>query len=526
MQIRRRTSKSVARRHDLNYFRHPSRLRRWQGILALVAVAASLVWLVVTFGFTGQQMLSSGPISSAHAVFGTKCESCHLPKHGGLFQRAGFNRNVPDSACMQCHAVPAHQESLLKHIAGMPQPSCSSCHVEHEGSMMLAQTADSGCIQCHSHLIIPAGAPHIATAIYSFVKGHPQFAPLTAKFHSVQAIRFSHAEHMKAGLLGPHGKVNMQCSDCHRPEADKGDAWPYGSASAPRLEDATYTLGGHEISHKETHYLLASDHGRAYMAPIAFATGCHDCHTLRFDRHVKAEAPHEDIAKVRVFIANKIRAFAVEHPQVVAYEIRNWAAVEAKEGTEGGNLQAVSMDEQDAKNRIPRQKLKAVPHNVQEWITIRTAQSERRLWHKTCNLCHVMEIPDIPVDASVQEMAADLKNPEMLPTMQPTRQPIRWEPDAIFSHEAHQAVSCKSCHTKALKSQSGQDILLPSIATCKTCHDGKSSPQGPVLAAGHAESGCFLCHEYHNWLDPKLRPKPAKSEGMKELSIVLDMQHP
>ncbi len=515
MQIRRRTSKSVARRHDRNYFKNPSRLRRWQGILALVAVVASCVWVVATFGFTGQQMLSSGPISSAHAVFGAKCESCHLPRQHGLFERAGFSRNVPDRACMQCHAVPAHQEILLHPIAGMPKPSCSSCHVEHEGSMMLADTADSGCIDCHSHLIIPAGAPHIATAIFSFVKGHPEFAPLEANFHSTQTIKFSHYDHMKHGLLGPNGKVSMKCSDCHRPEADRGDAWPYGSPTAPRLEDATYTFNGRDITHQEAHYLLASDHGRAYMAPIAYATGCHDCHTLRFDRHIQVEAPHEAPAEVRVFIANKIRAFAMEHPQVVNYEISHWAEVQ--------NTQAVPEDT-GMMSRIPRQKLAAVPHSIQDWITIRTAQAERRLWHKSCNLCHEMQIPDIPADASVKEMAADLVNPAMLPTMQPTRQPVRWEPNAVFSHEAHQSVSCDSCHETALKSESGSDILLPSIKTCQTCHNGQSSPQGPVLTAGHAESGCFLCHEYHNWLDPRLRPTPNQSEGMKELGVVL--MHP
>ena len=504
MQIRRRTSKSVARRHDLNYFKHPSRLRRWQGLLALAAVIASCVWLIATFGFTGQQMLSSGPISSAHAVFGAKCETCHQPIRSGLFHRAGFRRDVPDSACMQCHAVPVHQESLLHPMKGMPNVRCSSCHIEHEGSMMLADTTDSGCIQCHSHLLIPPGAPHVATAIYSFVKGHPQFAPLQAGFQNNQAIKFSHAEHLQRGLLGPRGKVTMACSDCHRPAADKGDAWRYGSATAPRLEEATYTLGGRDISHAEADSLLSLDRGRAYLAPIGYATGCHDCHTLRFDRHVAVEAPHEDPAKVRMFIADQIRAFASAHPQAVAAEIRNWPAVEAME-------------------RIPSQKMLAVPRDAQDWITIRTAQAERRLWHKSCNLCHIMRIPEIPLGASVKEMATDLQNPAMLPVMQPTRQPVRWEPDAVFSHEAHQSVSCKSCHATALKSQSGQDILLPSITSCKTCHNGESSPQGPALSSGHAESGCFLCHEYHNWMDPKLRPAPARAEGLEALSAGLHL---
>jgi len=40
-------------------------------------------------------------------------------------------------------------------------------------------------------------------------------------------------------------------------------------------------------------------------------------------------------------------------------------------------------------------------------------------------------------------------------------------------------------------------VMMPSIATCRRCHDGQSHPQGPAPTAGHAESGCFLCHVYH-----------------------------
>ena len=76
-------------------------------------------------------------------------------------------------------------------------------------------------------------------------------------------------------------------------------------------------------------------------------------------------------------------------------------------------------------------------------------------------------------------------------------QPAKWMPGAVFRHPAHRAVACEDCHTQALTATGEHAVLMPTIATCRRCHDGHSSPQGPALANGHAESGCFLCHSYH-----------------------------
>ena len=70
-------------------------------------------------------------------------------------------------------------------------------------------------------------------------------------------------------------------------------------------------------------------------------------------------------------------------------------------------------------------------------------------------------------------------------------------------------------------SQNASEILLPSISTCQHCHDGKSHPQGPALATGHAESGCYLCHEYHGWDEKGLRPTPVKAESLRELGVLM-----
>ncbi|MGA2871307.1 MAG: cytochrome c3 family protein [Verrucomicrobiota bacterium] len=84
-----------------------------------------------------------------------------------------------------------------------------------------------------------------------------------------------------------------------------------------------------------------------------------------------------------------------------------------------------------------------------------------------------------------------------LPQIEPSSQPQHWFADAAFSHTAHQYLECADCHQKALTSSNGSDLLMPRIATCRRCHDGQSSPQGPPVRTGHAESGCFLCHLYH-----------------------------
>lgn len=490
MEIRKRTSKSVAGRHDLNYFKKGSPLRTWQGKLTLLAIALVTLWAVGTAIFRGPQLLSSGPISSSHAVFGAKCGACHRPVQGNLFHRAGFRKDVPDSACLACHAIPAH------HANQRFTPRCSTCHVEHTGSMMLAHTSSANCTQCHAQLSTQDGASHFVNAIHSFVSGHPEFAPLRAGFADDQAIRFAHAAHMKHGLLGPHGPVTMECSDCHRVVADQADAWPYGAQPQPTPYAPLGEAGNAVLARA-----MDRDHGRAYLGPVAYAAGCHDCHTLRFDNHVAEEAPHADPAQVRFFVAAKIRTFAAQHPDVVAAEVSNWTP--------------------EPMGRVPRAPLTAIPHNAAEWVTIRTAQAERRIWHESCNLCHEAQIPEIAANATASELAAAVANPEMLPKLKPTHQPARWLRHAVFSHQAHQSVGCVECHTRATNSQNASEILLPSISTCQHCHDGKSHPQGPALATGHAESGCYLCHEYHGWDEKGLRPTPVKAESLRELGVLM-----
>ncbi len=510
MEIRKRSQKAVARRHDLNYFKKGSPIRHWQWKLALGAIAASLVWVAVVSLSHGRELLSKGPISSSHAVFGSKCEACHVSVSGGLLQDAGFRRHVPDTACQSCHQVPDHQAKMA--LASFSIPDCGSCHREHTGSMMLANASDKTCTECHADL----KSSHYASSIHSFVDGHPQFAPLRNGYVDDQKMKFNHQAHLQKGLRLPQGSATLNCADCHRtPETQALTPWRFGSASLQQVSLDRDTASGYDAigaSCMRPSPLHPTDN-RAYMAPVTYAANCHDCHTLRFDKHIADEAPHAAPADVRAFIREKLTRFATQNPAVVAAEIRNWS------------------DEPMAK--VPEYRPMPPPRNAKEWVAVRSRQAERRIWYQSCNLCHVMKIPDdLPT-----VVAASLRSVQMssatvhtltvatvpldsltLPTVAPTGQKTRWLTNAVFSHQAHVSVSCESCHARARISNQGDDILLPGIASCQKCHDGQSRPQGPALDSGHAESGCFLCHQYHDWSRPSTVPVTPHNLDFKEIS--------
>jgi hypothetical protein len=65
---------------------------------------------------------------------------------------------------------------------------------------------------------------------------------------------------------------------------------------------------------------------------------------------------------------------------------------------------------------------------------------------------------------------------------------------AKFNHLPHVLQkNCESCHTTVSKSMKAEDVNLPGIANCQSCHrPGKSRPD------------CAECHYYH----PKVEPWP------------------
>ncbi len=188
MSIRNRTTKLIARRHDLNYFKRLSPVRAWQWYLAVGALVCAVAWFAGTTLARGASDFSAGPMSSSHAVFGERCELCHVPVIAATRFTPSFGRrnHVPDSACLSCHTAPAHHP-----MESTAAPTCGSCHTEHIGSTHLAAVADRTCTACHANLESRTGVLRVAAHVGSFAREHPDFRPLRTAFDDLRAALYT-----------------------------------------------------------------------------------------------------------------------------------------------------------------------------------------------------------------------------------------------------------------------------------------------------------------------------------------------
>jgi hypothetical protein len=441
---RTRTTKKLAQRIDLNYFKRPTPFKRAKFWLSVLAPTIALVWIVSHFVSRDPRVYSSGRLSEPHAVFEKQCAVCHVQKAGA------FSASVSDTACLSCHDGPAHHADVQTRLA------CAECHFEHRGRVNISAASDQVCASCHSDLH-SASSTHTFTAhIRTLEDGHPEFAALRSNSDVAAAdpgtIKLNHSIHMKPIRVGPNGPVvQLECSDCHRAAAAIAP-WTYA--------DAKYVAAKPSYSDKDV--LLTVDSsgnpplrpqsGRELMAPAKFATACAGCHLLTFDKRFDEGVPHDKPEVIHEFLLKKFAVYIAARPSEVRVV------------------------------RDPSRDLtgKPLPPEVRvltpaQWVAERTAAAEELLWRKTCKQCHALSF-------------ASREN--QLPEIAPAKITARWLPHSNFDHDAHRGFSCVSCHPKALASTESSDILIPGIAVCQTCH-------GPGPA--HAESRCFECHTYHDW---------------------------
>lgn len=251
-----RSTKKLAQRIDLNYFKRLYPIPRWRRILSYALVAIGLVWLGWGALAGKQAAFNAGPLAHSHTLFTRNCALCHAVK-------SAFGQKVTDQACLACHDGATHQAQQTF------TPACTECHVEHQGVLRLAATRDESCAQCHSNLKTKNGTTSFAAKITSFENGHPDFAALRSP--DPGTIKFGHAIHLKSDLRGPHGTVQLQCGACHSPAG-------------------------------------------AYMAPVTYEKHCASCHPLGFDARFDEPAPHKKPAIVIDFVTRNFTEYIAKHP--------------------------------------------------------------------------------------------------------------------------------------------------------------------------------------------------------------------
>src|SRR5882762_3003754 len=97
---RTRTTKKLAQRIDLNYFKRPTPFKRAKLYLSVLAPLTALLWISVHFVAKDRRVYSSGRLSAAHAVLEKECATCHLP------QANSYSAEASNSACLSCHDGP------------------------------------------------------------------------------------------------------------------------------------------------------------------------------------------------------------------------------------------------------------------------------------------------------------------------------------------------------------------------------------------------------------------------------------
>jgi len=452
---RTRTTKKLAQRIDLNYFKRPTPYKRAKLWLSVLIPLLALGWIAWRGFSRDSRVYSSGRMSRAHAVLERQCTACHVEKTGE------FSSKAADSACLACHDGPVHHENGL----AASVPTCATCHMEHRGRIVLAAASNQSCAECHGDLRIKGPVRVYAQHIQSLEDGHPEFSALRNGAQDPGTIRLNHAIHMKPIRRGPNGPiVQLECRDCHRP-AGLNEPWPYEDR-AYVLTQPLHIYPGQPALPQDVLRRPKPLTGREYMMPAKFATACAGCHLLTFDKRFEEGVPHDATEVVHTFLLKKFQAYIAAHPA----EVR--VVREPKRDLTGKPLPP------EVRVLTPAQ-----------WVAERTADAEELLWRKTCKECHsyATKSQDLRTDSSI---AAEPSKESSLPEIAAAHVTQIWLPHAKFDHDAHRGFSCAGCHAKALTSTETSDILVPGIANCKTCH-----APGPE----HAESRCFECHTYHDW---------------------------
>lgn len=385
-----------------------------------------------------------GPLASAHQAWEGDCQACH---------EGNFSR-VKDETCQTCHGnMGLHVQEQDLADMNFEEPRCATCHRDHKGLESLAEQnkhfVGQDCADCHSN--IEQTAPKTQTLP---VKGfddddHPEFRlTVRSSENPAQLIRVR----MKQSVMIQEPTTLSFPHDIHL--SPKGIE---GKEKIEFLECADC----HQAADTQTGF-----------KPIEMEAHCQDCHSLAFEPALpERQVPHGASGPVLDTIV-EFYSFMAQNRELQTKVSQNRATLAARPGT----------------NPKPRANVNANP-----MVQAETAAQDL-FENRACGICHQISISPEPV--TTQTSGAKLTQ-YTVASVAPTHP---WMPMARFDHKAHEFESCSSCH-KAEVSKQAEDVLMPDLESCQTCHSGSDTSLNKV------ESNCGVCHGYH------IHEHEASSEG-------------
>lgn len=404
---------------------------------------------------------SSGPLSSAHHGLETQCETCHVQAFV----------SVRDDACVACHkdvhdhapkdriararAEPGPFGRFLRQVADSfhkPGPgACVDCHTEHEGAGRMAATKQAFCTDCHAGLDQRLKDTRLPNA-GDFGTAHPEFRPTVA---------------VATGDPAPMGRIPLDARAIER----TGLKFPHalhlnktgGVAQMGRTLQARYPFG-EALDCKDCHAPTAD---RVRFRPVEFEANCGMCHSLAYDTvgGTVRKLRHGDVAQAIADLRAHYGSGGAPRP-IGLDGGRRRPGLYAQGQLYGAYFGAVARRSADG------------------------AIAQLFAAGGACQECHTVTRGG-PAGWDVT----------------PVHQTSRYLLHGWFDHAAHETESCSSCHA-ANGSSVSEDLILPGIKTCRTCHGGETS-------SAKVPSSCAMCHSYHNVPGAPWQPKGSARRDMQ-----------
>lgn len=492
-------------------------------VLTLLLLMGSVLALVL-----GQrEVFMPGAVSVKHSKFAKQCEVCHASvKPVWKF--------VDNASCQTCHRSdilsPAH---FKQEVALSPLPLCASCHLEHKGQKVLADVPDLKCIQCHGDLKAKdQSVPDIA-AVRSFTNDHPEFAISQSRPDRAAPVlrvrlndktqlkddgrlKLNHALHLKLekDYLETMGIKPLTCTECHRSDDEGRYMQPISFqrdcaqchagdiALAPLLPGRSVTHGRQpDILRRQLEEIFSAVYLQAHpeeakkpehlrWIPGRRLPGQPQSMQERFALDSRAEAE-------KILFSPKVKRCIKCHTTELFDSSQTAAASEVRPVS----APVAAQENQEAQLSPPGFKKAGVPLQENEQEGNGTLEANEEGSRRGGNAFADGTSAEMKV-LSTKNSTLDKYSRSELPKRAQFRiagvnVPARWLPYSRFDHQAHAALPelklkgkenwCVTCHENAPASLKTEDVLLPSIALCRTCH---MEPAG-------AQATCKSCHEFH-----------------------------
>lgn len=450
-------------------------LRTRRGRLSIMVTAATLAALILIFFQSDYgRYLSPGTVSSYHSgpTFVSlkkassdedNCVACHAAAAGGprawlraslsgdlkpwdikaLFKPHHDHLTTIDRSCVRCHpAFGFHQPNVTR------EHSCTLCHLEHQGDGRMPPPKDANCASCHNDAPTMAASRQRANAL----------PPGAFNYWHTANLKLFPTPRPSAGFTDVFASFSQGHPEfrLHREELRDGNTLRFNH----QLHLGQRVRNGlNPLQCADCHVL---DAGGDYYQRVSFQQHCRQCHSLQFDPgQPSLRLPHGNPDHVRSYLASlpsQYAALARLSGRTTEPEIDDFVREQMRRLQSAG-LIGSTLEKHIFLSGDPSKQTVSLAHEL----------GGRAAYHG-CAFCH-------QVNAS--ENAPPVVTPPWVPD--------RWLARGRFSHAKHLNVACRDCHPVHL-SRETSDILLPTKASCATCH----SPAGGV------SESCALCHSYHN----------------------------